>query len=171
MESGVYAFRNVPRSSSSNACRSCSCVFMTIGPYHATGSSMRLAGDQQEPDPVFAGLHRRLRRLGRTEPANGCPLRREVRCPAIRRFGRHGQRTGCVAELAAPGKHISESVARRLDRQRFPPPGGTDTSRYIGSAAIPSTAPLLPQKLPHTTRTWVPSSSVTSGMSGAFTSW
>ena len=28
-----------PRSSSSNACRSCSCVFMTIGPYHATGSS------------------------------------------------------------------------------------------------------------------------------------
>src|SRR5437762_9395814 len=31
-------FKNFPCSSSSNACRSCSCVFITIGPYHATGS-------------------------------------------------------------------------------------------------------------------------------------
>jgi hypothetical protein len=30
--------RNVPRSSSSKAWRSCSWVFMTMGPYHATGS-------------------------------------------------------------------------------------------------------------------------------------
>jgi len=33
-----FAFRNVPFSSSSNACLSCACVFITIGPYHATGS-------------------------------------------------------------------------------------------------------------------------------------
>ena len=32
-------FRNVPCCSSSNACLSCSCVFITIGLYHATGSS------------------------------------------------------------------------------------------------------------------------------------
>ena len=32
-------FRNVPRSRSSKACRSSSCVFITIGPYQATGSS------------------------------------------------------------------------------------------------------------------------------------
>src|SRR5262249_18166435 len=44
-ESGTYSrvfFRNVPCSSSSNACRSCSCVFITIGPYQATGSSSGL---------------------------------------------------------------------------------------------------------------------------------
>src|SRR5271166_4294004 len=33
------SFRKVPSWSSVNACRSCSCVFITIGPYHATGSS------------------------------------------------------------------------------------------------------------------------------------
>src|SRR5579864_1030167 len=31
-------FKNVPFSSSWNASRNCSCVFITIGPYHATGS-------------------------------------------------------------------------------------------------------------------------------------
>lgn len=31
-------FKKVPCSNSSNACRSCSCVFITIGPYQATGS-------------------------------------------------------------------------------------------------------------------------------------
>jgi len=31
--------RKVPSESSSNALRSSSCVFITIGPYHATGSS------------------------------------------------------------------------------------------------------------------------------------
>ena len=31
-------FKNVPSRSSSNAFCSCSCVFITIGPYHATGS-------------------------------------------------------------------------------------------------------------------------------------
>src|SRR5213592_4784145 len=33
---------NVPSRSSAYACWSCSCVFMTIGPYHATGSSIGL---------------------------------------------------------------------------------------------------------------------------------
>src|ERR1035441_2567014 len=32
-------FRNVPRSSSSNAWRNSCCVFITMGPYHATGST------------------------------------------------------------------------------------------------------------------------------------
>jgi hypothetical protein len=34
-----FFFRKVPSWSSVNACWSCSCVFITIGPYHATGSS------------------------------------------------------------------------------------------------------------------------------------
>src|ERR1051326_7745421 len=33
-----FCLRNLPVSSSSKACRSCSCVFITMGPYHATGS-------------------------------------------------------------------------------------------------------------------------------------
>src|SRR6476646_7837305 len=33
-----FVFKNVPFSSSWNASRNCSCVFITIGPYHATGS-------------------------------------------------------------------------------------------------------------------------------------
>src|SRR5215472_7479575 len=36
---------------------------------------------------------------------------------------------------------------------------------------MPSTGPVLPQNFPQTTRTCVPSSSVTSGISSAFTSW
>jgi hypothetical protein len=35
----LLSFRKVPSWSSVNACCSCSCVFITIGPYHATGSS------------------------------------------------------------------------------------------------------------------------------------
>jgi len=49
-------------------------------------------------------------------------------------------------------------------------PGATETSIYIGSAAMPSTGPFLPQKSPHTTRTRVPSSSVTSGISATLMS-
>jgi hypothetical protein len=54
------------------------------------------------------------------------------------------------------------SVARRR--------AGTATSRYVGSAAIPSTGPVFPHTVLHTTRTRVPSSSVTSGISPDFTS-
>lgn len=49
--------------------------------------------------------------------------------------------------------------------------GGTQTSKYCGSAAMPSTGPRFPQNSPQTTRTVVPSSSVTSGMSIAPMSW
>ena len=34
----LLVFRKVPSLSSSKACLSCSCVFITMGPYHATGS-------------------------------------------------------------------------------------------------------------------------------------
>ena len=35
----LVSFKNFPSCNSVNACRSCSCVFITMGPYHATGSS------------------------------------------------------------------------------------------------------------------------------------
>ena len=47
---------NSPVWSSVMAWRSCSWVFMTMGPYQATGSSMRLAGDEQEADAFRTGL-------------------------------------------------------------------------------------------------------------------
>ena len=50
----------VPLLSSATACCSSALVFITIGPYQATGSSMRLARDQEEPDAVVAGLDRDL---------------------------------------------------------------------------------------------------------------
>ena len=46
--------------SSAIAWRSCSCVFITIGPYQATGSSIGLPGNQQEPNSLGSGLHRDL---------------------------------------------------------------------------------------------------------------
>ena len=67
----------VPR----NACRSCSCVFITIGPYHATGSSQRLSRDQQEPDPVVAGLHRHFVAAVEEHERAVVGLDRRRRCP------------------------------------------------------------------------------------------
>ena len=47
----------VPRSSSSKATRSSSCVFITMGPYQATGSPMRPSGDEQEAHGFLFGRH------------------------------------------------------------------------------------------------------------------
>ena len=43
--------RNVPRCNSSKACRSCSCVFITIGPYQATGSSIGVPDTSRNRTP------------------------------------------------------------------------------------------------------------------------
>ncbi len=42
---------NVPLCSSVMACRNCSWVFMTIGPYHATGSSIGLPDTKRKRMP------------------------------------------------------------------------------------------------------------------------
>src|SRR5258707_15850748 len=44
-------FKNVPRSSSSNACRNSACEFITIGPYHATGSSSGFPETSRKRNP------------------------------------------------------------------------------------------------------------------------
>ena len=51
---------NVPSCNSATACCSSACVFMTIGPYQATGSSSGVPGDQQKADALVARLHRHL---------------------------------------------------------------------------------------------------------------
>src|SRR3989442_1483758 len=67
----------------------------------------------------------------------------------------------------APGNTYANACRERSIAIRLRRPGGTDTSRYRGSAATPSTGPVLPQNDPQITRAVVPSSSVTSGMSRA----
>ncbi len=48
---------NVPLRSSLTACCSSACVFITIGPYHATGSSIGLPDTSRKRMPCVAGLH------------------------------------------------------------------------------------------------------------------
>jgi len=53
-------FRNVPRWSSSSACRSCSCVFITIGTYHAASSSSGFPENRRNripSSPACPGKH------------------------------------------------------------------------------------------------------------------
>src|SRR5215469_1965268 len=46
-----FLLRNVPSRSSMNACLSCSCVFITMGPYQATGSSSGLPETRRKRIP------------------------------------------------------------------------------------------------------------------------
>ena len=50
----------VPLRSSVTACCSSACVFITIGPYQATGSSIGLPETSRKRMPCVAGLHRHL---------------------------------------------------------------------------------------------------------------
>ena len=51
---------NVPLRSSLTACCSSACVFITIGPYQATGSSIGLPETSRNRMPSSPGLHRDL---------------------------------------------------------------------------------------------------------------
>ena len=64
--------------------------------------------------------------------------RRRRRIRPSDRFGRHRKRPGRVAELAAPGEHIGESMTCGLDRQCLPAAGsyGHVEVNRIGSNPI-----------------------------------
>ena len=148
--------------------RSSSAVFITIGPYHATGSSIGLPDTSRKRMPSspactttssprsnrtsdrFPALARRdrtgappsssVRTAPRLATRRGtCPIRRTRR-------RRRGACDPTGSALAAARRHRDVEVAR------------------IGGDAVDRTAS-LPRTRPHTTRTRVPSSSVTSGMS------
>ena len=146
----VYApgFRNVPRLSSSNACWSCSCVFITMGPYHATGSPNGFPDDQEEPDPFVPGLHRNLVSAVKEHERAVFRLRGRRRVRPADPFGRHRQRLGRVAELTGSAEDVRKGVPGHLDRQR---PSPARRHRYIqvdrigrdtvhGAALAPETA-------------------------------
>jgi hypothetical protein len=67
---------NVPLRSSVTACCSSACVFMTIGPYQATGSSIGLPETSRKRIPSSPDA-RSPRRRDRTARASGFPCARE----------------------------------------------------------------------------------------------
>ena len=81
-----------------------------------------------------------------------------------------GGRRG-ITERAFALEHVRERIAPRVHRERLAHVGRHPHVEIGGSAATPSTGPRLPQKSPVMTRTRVPSSSTTSGMSRPSTSW
>jgi hypothetical protein len=164
-------FRNFPCSSSLKACWSCSCVFITIGPYQATGSS--------------SGLPETRRKRIPSSPA--CTLTSSPRSKRIKRavvgidwrscvqplhgFGRNGQRTRRVAELSASSENIGESVARRFHRQSLFP---ARSNRYVEVNRIGSNSIHRAFLSPEASADYSYVSAVVvfiSGISRAFTSW
>src|SRR6266436_4090679 len=165
------SLRKVPFSSSVKAWRSCSCVFITMGPYQATGSSRGLPETRRKRMPsspacTMTSSPRSNRTSERLSAAEGGAVSSQPTDSV-------GTDRGSLAleNLPEPAKTYAKAWRVVSTGRAFLRPGATETSTYTGSVAMPSTGPRLPQKLPHTSRTCVPSSSVISGISGDFTSW
>src|SRR5213595_2747158 len=94
----------VPSWSSAYARRSSSCVFMTMGPYHATGSSIGFPDTSRNRIPASPAWAVTAARAGyhRSHP-----------------FRLDGTRLRGVTEGAAALEHVGERVPGRLDRQRL----------------------------------------------------
>ncbi len=94
----------------------------------------------------------------RTAPASGCP---PCRAPSPRHRGPSSPTRSVSApngseaprNVPLPSNTYANACRYVSTGSVLRTPGGTDTSRYCGSAAMPSTGPVLPQKSPHTTRT------------------
>ena len=111
----------LPSRRSESAWRSSAWVFITIGPYQATGSSSGLPEISRKRMPSLAGLHRHLVAACRTAPASGC---RSARAPGSRRLallGQDAERLRGVAERSRALEDIGERVPVRLDRQGLAP--------------------------------------------------
>src|SRR3984893_1131121 len=129
-------FRNVPSWSSANACFSCSWVFMTIGPYHATGS--------------WSGFPETRRKRIPSSPA--CTVTSSPRSKSTsERFSALAGGDGsahptpsvgtasgsdALQNFPDPAKTYANPCRVVSTGSVFVLPGGTETSRYIGSAAI-----------------------------------
>src|SRR6266436_8768169 len=154
-------FKNVPRSSSSNACRNSACEFITIGPYHATGSSNGLPETSRKRKPsspacTITSSPRSKSTSERLSASAGGFVSSQPTDSVGTASG-----SEALQNFPVPEKTYANACRVVSTGRTFRFPGGTVTSIYIGSVAIPSTGPFLPQKVPHTIRTLVPSSSVT----------
>ena len=106
------------------------CVFITIGPYQATGSSSGLPETSRKRMPSSpACTVTSSPRSKRTSERLSASAGGVVSSPADA-FGRHGQRAGRVAELAAARRRRRRrrgAWSRPASVLRWP--GGTETSR------------------------------------------
>ena len=106
----VYlSFRNVPSSSSSNACRSCSCVFITMGPYHATGSSSGFPETSRKRMPSSPACTINFIAAVKENQRAVVRLRGRVGVQPSHRFGGHGERPRSVAEFPIPEKTYAKA--------------------------------------------------------------
>src|SRR3979411_1089565 len=88
----------VPLRSSATACCSSACVFITIGPYQATGSSIGLPPTTRKP----------------MAPLPACAA---APAPQLRLLGQHAERLRGAGERARAFEHIGEGVPADFDRQ------------------------------------------------------
>lgn len=157
------------RSSLSATCSS-SRVFITIGPYQATGSSIGRP-ETRRKRILLARLHDDFVAATKGDERTIAGHRPNGIVVLDVALGEHAGRHGRITKVALALEHIRKGVRPRvhlevllLARRH----GHVEVSRIRGDAID---RPFLPQNSPMITRTFVPSSSVTSAMSCDFTSW
>ena len=114
----------VPFCKSDSACRISSRVFMTIGPYHATGSPSGF------PRPAGTGCPRSPACTVTSSPRSNRTSERLPTQIEHRRFvdlaggvGEHAARRDASRNVPAPCEHVRERVPRGFDGQRLAPAG------------------------------------------------
>ena len=162
----------VPLRSSATACWISAWVFMTIGPYQATGSRIGLpetSRNRMPSSPAWTVTSSpRSKRISERLPVRS---RSSDLAAVDLLLGQHAVRVRGVGEAAGAGEDVGEGVALGLDLQGLALARrhrDVEVTRVGGDAVDgPAPAPELPQM----TRTTVPSSSTISGMSAPGTSW
>ena len=109
----------VPSRSSPGACRSSACVFITIGPYWATGFSRRFSRDEQKLDSFFAGLDCYL--VATVEENERATKALRLNWKVLRNSGRKQTSVNAARPLATPPKvaALIEKRARCLEAGDF----------------------------------------------------
>ena len=107
---------NVPLRSSETACCNSACVFMTIGPYQATGSWIGLPDTSRKRMPLSPAC------TVISSPASNSTSERSPTVLAHQDLlavdlllAEHADRLRCGAELAVAFEHIGKGVALELD--------------------------------------------------------
>src|SRR5215471_11553542 len=140
------AFKNVPSCNSRNASRNCPCVFITIGPYHATGSSSGLPDTSRKrmPSSPACTINSSPRSNNTSERLSASEGGGAV---SSHPTGSVGTSSGSDAlqNFPAPANTYANACRVTSTGSVLRRPGGTLTSIYIGSAAMPFTGPRLPQ--------------------------
>src|SRR5579863_8243818 len=124
-----HHFKNVPSSSSSYACRSCSCVFITIGPYHATGSRSGLPDTNRNRIPSSRACTDTSSPLSKSTSARlSASLGSDVSAHPTPSVGT-ASGPDALQNFPDPAKTYAKAWRVVSTGSVFRLPGGTDTSR------------------------------------------